>query len=69
MKIIAKVSYVILLTFGLTISTLSVVHLNRPEFLGMATLDSLTAGLAVVSGILAGIITTINPVSSIFSEL
>lgn len=65
MKAITKISYMVLLSFGLIISTLSVVYLNRPDSLDRGTLNHLTAGLALVSGIISGIITTINPVSSL----
>ena len=61
MKLHTKVSYVTLLMLGISIGSLTVVYLNEPTLISESTLNYLTAILALLSGLVTGIISTVNP--------
>lgn len=61
MKLLTKVSYIALLVLGITIGSLTVLYLNEPHLISESTLNYLTAILALLSGLVTGIISTVNP--------
>jgi hypothetical protein len=61
MKVVTKTTYTVLLVLGLTIGTITVVYLNDKELFSRNQLNSTTAALALISGVTAGFINTINP--------
>lgn len=61
MKLLTKISYVALLALGIAIGSLTVVYLNEPNLIGKQTLNYITAVLALLSGLVTGVISAVNP--------
>jgi hypothetical protein len=61
MKVITKSAYIALLVLGIVIGALTVIFLNDVGFIGAEDLAISVAVLALASGILAGLISTISP--------
>lgn len=61
MKLLTKISYTALLVLGIAIGSLTVIHLNKPNLISESFLNYATAVLALFSGLITGVISTINP--------
>jgi hypothetical protein len=61
MKTLTKLSYVAMLTLGIVIGSVAVVHLNAPEAIDKDSLNKCTALLAPCSGLIAGTIAHMSP--------
>lgn len=61
MKYLTKVSYLLLLAMGFVIGLTTIVYLNRRELMSRTMLEYTVASLSLISGLIAGMISSISP--------